>query len=91
MNFKEMADSLASARQISKVEAEVMIKSVFGIIKKEIKSGGEVKVPEFGTFSQGTRAARTGVNPQKPGTKIQIPAKTVAKFKAVSSFFAEGK
>ncbi|MFZ2969879.1 MAG: HU family DNA-binding protein, partial [Minisyncoccia bacterium] len=39
----------------------------------------------FGTFSVSKRAARVGVNPQKPGEKIQIPAMTVPKFKAGKS------
>lgn len=91
MNFKDTVNALSEARQISKVEAEVIIKSVFSIIKKEVKAGGEVRIPDFGTFSATERKERQGVNPQKPGTKITIPAKTVAKFKAASSFFGDGK
>ena len=36
----------------------------------------------FGIFSVNQREARMGVNPQKPGVKIQIPAMKVPKFKA---------
>jgi DNA-binding protein HU-beta len=39
-----------------------------------------VTVLGFGTFSTADRAARPGRNP-KTGAEIQIPAKTIAKFK----------
>ncbi|HLA26056.1 MAG TPA: HU family DNA-binding protein, partial [Patescibacteria group bacterium] len=51
-------------------------------ITSTIKSGGEVTITGFGTFSSKRREARMGVNPQKPQEKIQIPAVTVPKFKA---------
>ena len=39
-----------------------------------------------GTFEARRMKARTGVNPQNPSQKIQIPARTVPKFKAGKSF-----
>jgi DNA-binding protein HU-beta len=47
-----------------------------------LKKGDEVVLTGFGAFSVKMRAARTGVNPQKPSEKIQIPAVKVPKFKA---------
>ena len=42
----------------------------------------------FGKFSTVKRAARTGVNPRKPGEKVNIPAATVPKFSAGSGLKA---
>ena len=47
-----------------------------------LKAGGEVTIAGFGAFSAKQRAGRTGVNPQNPSQKIQIPPVVVPKFKA---------
>jgi len=47
-----------------------------------LQKNDEVVLTGFGAFSAKTRAARTGVNPQNPSEKIQIPAVRVPKFKA---------
>ena len=53
-----------------------------GITTETLKSGGEVTLTGFGTFMAKQRSARTGVNPQNPTEKIQIPSVTIPKFKA---------
>ena len=55
------------------------------VVTDTLKAGGEVTLTGFGTFMSKRREARMGVNPQKPGEKIQIPAVTVPKFKAGKS------
>ena len=47
---------------------------------ESLKKGDEVSLVGFGTFYVGKRAARTGRNPQT-GAEIQIPEKTVIKFR----------
>ena len=51
-------------------------------ITKALQGGDKVAITGFGVFSVSQRKARTGVNPQKPTEKIQIPAVKVPKFKA---------
>jgi DNA-binding protein HU-beta len=82
MNKAELAQSLAEKLNVSKREGEDMINALLEIITQTLKSGGEVVLTGFGAFSVKTRAARTGVNPQKPTEKINIPAVKVPKFKA---------
>ena len=53
--------------------------------KVSLKKGEEVVLTGFGAFSVKARAARTGVNPQNPTEKIQIPTVKVPKFKAGKS------
>jgi nucleoid DNA-binding protein len=43
---------------------------------------------KLGTFKVVDRQARTCVNPQKPGEKIQLPARKVVRFKVSSSLKA---
>ena len=82
MNKSEFIDALAARLGSSRGEAERMVNSFVEVITETLKGGGEVNITGFGAFSVKQRAARTGVNPQKPGVKIQIPAGKAPKFKA---------
>ena len=59
-------------------------KGVFDIIGMALTAGEEVSVPQFGKFVPVTQPARTARNPQT-GKPIDVPAKTVPKFRASSS------
>lgn len=83
MNKMELIDQLAAKVQgISKKQAEDFVNAFVEIVTSTLKSGGEVTITGFGNFLSKRREARMGVNPQRPGEKIQIPAVTVPKFKA---------
>lgn len=82
MNKLELIEQLAAKANLSRPQSEGAVNSLVEIITSTIKSGGEVTITGFGTFSSKRREARMGVNPQKPQEKIQIPAVTVPKFKA---------
>ena len=82
MNKAELIDVIAAKAEVPKRQAELMLDGLLETIISTLKSGGEVTLTGFGAFSARKRAARMGVNPQKPGEKIQIPAVTVPKFKA---------
>ena len=82
MNKSEFAEKIADKVGVSKGVAEDMIAAFSGVVTETLSSEGEVVLTGFGTFSAKERAARTGVNPQNPTQKIQIPAVTVPKFKA---------
>jgi DNA-binding protein HU-beta len=82
MNKADLAQALAEKVNVPKSQAEDIINSLLEIITMNLKSGQEVVLTGFGAFSVKTRAARTGVNPQKPTEKINIPAVKVPKFKA---------
>lgn len=82
MNKAELTDVIAAKVEVPKKQAEAMIEAVLETITSTLKANGEVALTGFGTFSAKMRAARMGVNPQKPGEKIQIPAVRVPKFKA---------
>lgn len=85
MNKALLAQEIAAKVGVSKKEAEDMIEAFTDIVTSTIKGGGEVTISGFGAFSAKTRAGRTGVNPQNPTEKIQIPSVTVPKFKAGKS------
>ena len=66
---------------MSRVDANRAVDSVFDNISGSLKSGNEVRLVGFGTFSVADRKATTGRNP-RTGETIQIAARRQAKFKA---------
>ena len=85
MNKVELAEKVAEKIGVTKKQAEDMLNAFEEVVTSTLKDGGEVTLTGFGTFMAKKREARMGVNPQKPGEKIHIPAVTVPKFKAGKS------
>ncbi len=82
MNKAELINFIAEKVGVTKKQSEDMVETFVEVVIDTLKKGGEVNIAGFGAFSAKTRAGRTGVNPQNPTQKIQIPSVTVPKFKA---------
>lgn len=82
INKVRLAEIISQKSNITKGQAELAIDTLIQTITDTIKSGDEVSITGFGTFSAKKRAGRTGVNPRHPEQKIEIPPVLVAKFKA---------
>jgi len=80
MNKNEFIDAIASKSGLTKKDASAALDATLQTITETLASGDSVSFIGFGTFSVGTRAARSGVNPST-GAKIEIAASKVAKFK----------
>lgn len=85
MNKAELIDAVAEKTATTKQEVEKIIETALDVVTDTLKGGGEVSLTGFGNFSVSHRAGRTGVNPQNPTEKIQIPPTKVPKFKAGKS------
>ncbi len=79
MSKKDLIDAVANEAELTKEKAGVAVEAVLEHIKKSMKAGEEVRIPDFGTFKVAKRKAREGRNPAT-GATIKIPASTVAKF-----------
>lgn len=82
MNKAELISAMSDKIGVSKKQAEDMVEFFVDTVTDTLKNGGEVNIAGFGAFMAKTRAGRTGVNPQRPTEKIQIPSVVVPKFKA---------
>ena len=80
----ELVDVVAKAADITKSAAATAINCALGTIAAHVGKGGKVTLVGFGTFSQKTRKARTGRNPQT-GAPIKIAASKSMGFKASKS------
>lgn len=85
MNKAELINVIAEKVGVTKKQAEDMIECFVDTVISELKKNEEVTIAGFGQFMAKTRAGRTGVNPQRPTEKIQIPPVRVPKFKAGKS------
>lgn len=85
MNKAALIDTLSERLGTGKSEAEKMVNLFTEIITDTIKSGDEVTITGFGTFSSRVRKGRTGVHPRNITQAIQIPPVRVPKFKAGKS------
>ncbi|OHC76411.1 MAG: DNA-binding protein HU [Rhodospirillales bacterium RIFCSPLOWO2_12_FULL_58_28] len=81
MNKSDLATAVAEAAGLSKASAAAAVDATFDAITAALKSGGEVRLTGFGSFSVSKRPARSGRNPQT-GATIKIAASTQPKFKA---------
>ena len=81
MNKGDLISKISGDAKISKAQAGRALDSFVTGTRGALKKGERVSLVGFGTFSTAKRKARTGRNPQT-GQSIQIPARTVVKFKA---------
>ncbi len=82
MNKSELAEHISQRLNLSKKQIEDTITAMLEVITETLQTGGDISFTGFGNFETKQRAAHMGVNPQKPGEKVEIPAMCVPKFKA---------
>ena len=81
MNKNDLVDAIATSTGLSKLDGATAIDTMLASIVRALKSGDEVRLTGFGTFSVATRKASEGRNP-RTGEPIRIPASRLPKFKA---------
>ncbi len=80
MTKSQIMQALADKAGVSKKEVVAFLEALTELAYKETKGSGEFTVPGIGKLVKKHRAARQGRNPAT-GATIQIPAKTVLKFR----------
>ena len=78
--LQALADKLGKTRK----EVSEMLDAVVGLAYAETKKSGEFTIPGLGKLQKKHRDARMGRNPAT-GASIQIPAKTVVKFRVAKA------
>lgn len=75
---------LAEKTNLSRKDASAMWDFIVDTAYKQARATGEFTLPGLGKLVKKQRAARTGRNPAT-GATIQIPAKTVVKFRVAKA------
>jgi len=80
MNKSQLLQTLAEKSGKSRKEVSEMLEMIVDLAYSEAKKNGEFTLPGLGKLQKKARAARMGRNPAT-GETINIPAKTVVKFR----------
>ena len=83
MNKADLVNSISEKTGLTKSKTNEVVDALVSSITESLKNGEKVTLVGFGTFATIKKEARKGRNP-KTGESIEIPSKTVAKFKAGS-------
>ena len=81
MNKSELIDSIAQNSGLTKTDSAKALDAFITSDSSAFKSGNDIRLVGFGTFSTSKRAATTAINPRTRQT-VKVPARNVAKFKA---------
>ncbi|OCJ61804.1 DNA-binding protein HupB [Agrobacterium tumefaciens] len=81
MNKNELVSAVAEKAGLTKADAASAVDAVFETVQNELKSGGDIRLAGFGSFSVRRREASKGRNPST-GAEVDIPARNVPKFSA---------
>ena len=84
MTKSQLMDSLAARTNMSKKEVGTFMDVLAELAYMEVRNNGEFVIPGIGKLVKQNRAARMGRNPAT-GESIQIPAKTVVKFRVAKA------
>jgi DNA-binding protein HU-beta len=84
MTKAQLMRDLADKTGLAKKDVEALFEAMTDMAYKNVKSAGEFVVPGIGKLVKVHRKARTGRNPAT-GAEIQIPAKTVVKFRVAKA------
>lgn len=84
MTKSQLLAELAESAGLSKKDVATVMEKMVDLAYKEVKSSGEFVVPGIGKLVKVNRKARMGRNPAT-GETIQIPAKTVVKFRVAKA------
>jgi len=66
-----------------------VVQKTLNYITESLAKGDKVELRNFGVFDVKIRKARVGRNPKKPENEVQIPARSMVKFKAGKEMKAE--
>ena len=84
MTKSQLMQELAAKTGLSKKDVVAFFDVLTEMAYKQVKSSGEFVLPGLGKLVKVHRAARQGRNPAT-GATIQIPAKTVVKFRVAKA------
>lgn len=84
MTKSALLNALAEKSELSRKQVATLLDAMVELAYKEVKQSGMFPVPGIGKLVKVDRKARMGRNPAT-GQSIQIPAKTVVKFRVAKA------
>jgi DNA-binding protein HU-beta len=85
MNKSVLVSNVAGKTSMTKKAVADVVEAVLNEVMKAVKQGGTVTLTGFGTFRSVRQAASVKRNP-KTGAPVNVPAKSVPRFRAGKAF-----
>jgi DNA-binding protein HU-beta len=85
MTKTQLIGKLAEETELPKKQVEEVLTTLVDVIRKSVKKGDPVKIPDLGGWRLRSMKARMGRNPQT-GEPIKIPARKKVGFTVAKSF-----
>ncbi len=85
MTKTQLVAKLAEAGGVTKRQADDLLNALVDLIRKSVKKGEPIKIPDLGGWRLKQMKARMGRNPQT-GEAIKIPARKKVGFTVAKSF-----
>ena len=70
------------SKNLTQAEVGFVVQRTLDTIAEELASGRNIELRNFGVFEIKVRKSRKGRNPNKPEKEVEIPERTVVKFRA---------
>ncbi len=80
MNKSQLLDAVAAKADISKVNAKKCLDALVAVAVETLRAGDKITLSGLGSFVVTKKPARIGRN-FKTGTPVEIPPKSVVKFR----------
>ncbi len=80
MNKSQLIDAIAEKSGVSKVNAKKSIDAFIDVASNTLRQGDKITISGFGSFEVTKKPARVGRN-FLTGTPVEIPPKSVVKFR----------
>lgn len=84
MTKSQLLEAIASKTGHTKKDVAAVLEAMVDVAYSQTKKAGEFAIPGLGKLVKKHREARKGRNPAT-GAEIQIPAKTVVKFRVAKA------
>jgi nucleoid DNA-binding protein len=78
---RDLVVELSNRTGLTQSQAFDLFQQALDLITEELAKGHEVTLRRFGTFEVRVTKPKIGRNPNKPGSEMQIPPRTVVRFK----------
>jgi nucleoid DNA-binding protein len=78
---RELVVELSNRSGLTQTQVFDLFQSALELITEELAKGNEVTLRRFGTFEVRISKPKIGRNPNKPGSDMRIPPRTVVRFK----------
>jgi len=78
---RELVVELSNRSGLTQTQVFDLFQSALELITEELSKGNEVTLRRFGTFEVRVSKPKIGRNPNKPGSDMRIPPRTVVRFK----------